>query len=481
MRLMLFFAATVCLAIGCRSAETAFHAKNTAGEGVVTTTEPLASDEPPSSFTVEALVQMGLANSPKIREAKHRFRALKNKIPQELSLPDPIVSTTTHLSPVETAAGRQAFSLGISQKVVDAERRASRASIVEKEVQAAKAEIEDAKISVAEQIRVASYQLLAIQATLQITKEDLNSLSQIEEVVLRQYEVNRSVSQQDVLQIQIESSKVENQLAELRQKEKSYFARLARLIHFDTGTQFVISDSLQHDADVGATDELITKALERHPRLSAQYSRVQRDQEKICLAQLQNRPDFTVGLNWIATSSNGISPVANGDDALLLGIGFDLPIRKERIAAASCEAKETSLASSAKMEAIQDEVAESVFDSMAKLESNGSMLTLLREDMIPKAERSLELTREEYATGNLNFVELIGAWRALLRYRVSLATLQAQRLQLLANLARQIGQVEPLHSQSLVDNNEPETLSETTGIVRPAVESPEPGSAEIKE
>ena len=51
-----------------------------------------------------------------------------------------------------------------------------------------------------------------MREAIEITKEDADSLRQIFDVVVRQYEVNASVSQQDLLNIQVEQSKVDNQL-----------------------------------------------------------------------------------------------------------------------------------------------------------------------------------------------------------------------------------------------------------------------------
>ena len=65
--------------------------------------------------TIEDYVQLGLSQNPAVSAAKHRIDSLRHRIPQELSLPDPIVNTTTHLAPVETAAGRQTFATGVSQ------------------------------------------------------------------------------------------------------------------------------------------------------------------------------------------------------------------------------------------------------------------------------------------------------------------------------------------------------------------------------
>ena len=310
------------------------------------------------------------------------------------------------------------------------------------EVCTARANLVRLQQAIAEQIRVACYQLLAIQEAIEITRADLESLKQIEEVVLRQYEVKQAVTQQDVLNVQIEQSKVENQLVDLLQKEKSFSARVARLAHFEPGTLFVLQDSLSDVLQqVQDVDSLVAKALASRPELAGQWAKVRRERRKICLANLQNRPDYTVGLSWIATSTNGISPVANGDDAVLLGVGFNLPVNKNRIRAAACEAKESSLASVAKLESLQDEIAEEVFDSVARLDSTGATLTLLQEDIIPKSERTFQIAIEDYSNGRTDYAQLISNWRSLLKYRITQTNLKSERMQLSASLTRQVGQL----------------------------------------
>ena len=215
-----------------------------------------------------------------------------------------------------------------------------------------------------------------MRKTIEITKQDAESLEQIGEVVLRQYEVKQSVSQQDVLNVQLEQSKVENQIVALRQKEKSYQARLARLVHLSPESSFDILDELSLTLGPLDANVLTSQAISARPELAAQLANIRRERKKVHLANLQNIPDFTVGLNWIATSSEGISPVGNGDDALLLGIGFNLPVRKGRIQAAIYEAKESSLASTSQLKSLKDEVAEEVFDLVAKAESTADTCLL---------------------------------------------------------------------------------------------------------
>ncbi len=474
MRNQILVAALAIIALmGCRSPQTILQTLQHSDPCFTETsraTEPVVSTS--ESGNIEEYVQLGLQRNPRLQEAQHKIEAIRHRIPQVLSLPDPMVNTTTHLSPIETAAGRQAFALGVSQKFTNAQRRATKAAIVSDEVAAAESDLIRIQLEIAEKIRTACYQLLFIRKSIEITKEDAESLAQIAEVIQRQYEVKQSVTQQDVLNVQVEQSKVENQLTELQQKEKSFQARLARLLHVDPSSQLQILDQLQTQTQHLDVDALIASAVQTRPDLQSQLANISRDGKKIHLAQLEEKPDFTVGLNWIATSDSGISPVANGDDALLLGIGFNLPVYKSRIRAGICEAQANRRASQSKLDSLQDIVAEEVFDLVAKLESNQQTLELIRNDIIPKAQRTLDLAIDEYSTDEIEYVQLIANWRSVLRYRVTEAGLQSQNSQLLASLTRSVGQLEPIQSDGIVNSPiQPEL--ETESLVAEDLE-PEP-------
>ncbi len=404
------------------------------------------------THAVEDFVQMGLARNPRIEEAIHRIEAARYRIPQALALPDPMVMTSTHLAPVQTAAGEQAFALGISQKFTNADRRATQAAVFEREVAAAEAELAAVRLEIATDIRTACYQMRFIRQSIEITRADQHSLDQIVEVIERQYEVDREVTQQDILNAQIEQSQLANQIAELRQREKSAEARLVRLVQREPGTllgvlneEFAPSDGVEPAPAEGGFDvqSLVARALLARPDLQGRIAAIERDQQRVQLARLEYRPDWTVGLNWIATSSSGLSPVANGDDAMQLNIGFNLPVYRERIRAGVCEAESERRASESRFQSLRDEAAEEVVDLVARLESTRSMLELVSEDIVPKAERTLDVSIDQYATGTVNYIQLIENWRSLLGYRITEARLRSQYDELLAELARSVGQIEP--------------------------------------
>lgn len=443
------FAILLLIAIsGCKSPPAVFHSFQRCNPSFVSAVacESESADTTTETGSIEEYVQLGLARNPRILEAQYRIEAIRNRVPQVLSLPDPMLNTNTYLAPVQTAAGEQTFSLGVSQAFTNAERRATQAAIVSDEAAAAEAALEQTRLEIAETIRSACYQLLYIRESIDITNEDRESLEQIEAVVLRQYEVKKSVTQQDVLNVQTEQSMIENQLTELKQKEKSFQARLARLLHVDPQSSLQIVDQLTSANESFDVDQLISQAIQSRPDLRSQFANIRRDGKRVYLAHLKHKPDFTVGLNWIATSSDGISPVANGDDALMVGVGFNLPVYKSKIRAGICEAQSNRYASESRLVSLQDEASEEVFDLVARLDSTRDTLILIQDDILPKAERTLEISIDEYATDSITYVQLIANWRNVLRYRITQANLQSQYQQLLASLTRSVGQLDPIQN-----------------------------------
>ncbi len=392
--------------------------------------------------SIDDYVVMGLSQNPRIVAAERKVQALEYRIPQARSLPDPQLNTTTYLAPVQTAAGEQRFALGVSQKYVRGDRRAARAAIAAEEMRVADAEFRDIQLQVAADIRKACYQLDLVRQSILITQEDMNSLSQIARIIDRLYGVAPNVSQQDLLNVQIEQSMAENDLSELRQKERTLRARLARLLNVAPVSELLVDAGHADQQPLVDVDGLMAQARQLRPDLQAQWSRIRRDQRKIGLAQLERFPDMTIGVNWISTSSSGISPVANGDDAVLLGVGFNLPVYRERIRAAMGEARANSLASCSQLQSLQNQADEEVIDLVARIESTQEMLELVKQDIIPNASRSLDLSLEEYQNGQVEYVQMIENWRTLLRYRLSDLRLQSELSQLLADLQRAAGSIQ---------------------------------------
>lgn len=392
--------------------------------------------------TVEEYLQLGLTNNPEIQEARLMVESLANRVPQAASLPDPMMGATAYPSPVQTAAGEQQFALSMNQKIPWRGKLATRASVAEQDVNAARANLAAVELKVAEQIRNAYYQLYFIQQAIEITEDDKEQLELIGEVVEQMYRVKREVTQQDVLQVQVAQARLDSELVNFQQQKESAQAKLARLLHLSPETKPEALNSLPPEQVVHDIQQFYELAIQSRPELHAQLSAIEKDRRSASLAELENYPDLTLGFNWIATSSDGISPVANGDDAFMLTLGMNLPVYKKRIDAGVREAQTRAQANTRKYDRLKDETMEGVADLFAKIKSQQENLRLFRNDIIPKQKLTLEQSIDDYQVGKVDFLQMIDNWRQLLRFHIAEKRFETDLQQSLASLARQIGSFE---------------------------------------
>ncbi len=392
--------------------------------------------------SVEEYLQLGMGQNPEIQEARLMVESLANRVPQAASLPDPLLGATAYPAPIQTAAGEQDFALSLNQKIPWRGKLATRAAVAEQDVNSARANLAAVELKVAEQIKNAYFQLYFIQQAIAITKDDQKQLELIGEVVEQMYRVKREVTQQDVLQVQVALARIDSELVDFQQQKESAQAKLARLLHLSPETKPEALDRLPSEQIVQDIQQLYELAIEARPELHAQLSAIEKDRQSACLAELENYPDLTFGFNWIATSSDGISPVANGDDALMLTVGMNLPVYKKRIDAGVREAQTRALASTRKYDRLKDETMEGVADLFAKIKSQQENLRLFRNDIIPKQKLTLEQSIDDYQVGKVDFLQMIENWRQLLRFHIAEKRFETDLQQSLASLARQIGSFE---------------------------------------
>jgi cobalt-zinc-cadmium efflux system outer membrane protein len=90
-------------------------------------------------------------------------------------------------------------------------------------------------------------------------------------------------------------------------------------------------------------------------------------------------------------------------------------------------------------DALRDGTLEQVADLFAQARSQQELLQLFREDILPKARQTYEISSSAYSVGEVDFLQLIDNFRQQLRYELSYRRLEASLLQTLAELERVVG------------------------------------------
>lgn len=388
--------------------------------------------------SVEDYIQFALAQNPDVHAARKEMESLAYRVPIAASLQDPMVGMTLFPEQVQTAAGQQEFGLTASQKIPWPGKLDSRAMKAESQTNVARAKLAAVELDVIAKVKRLYYELYFIQKVVAVTEADRQSLVEIRDVANTRYKTNLT-SQQDLLRAQLEISNVENQLIRLRQQMTTAKARLARVLHVSPQTDLRAMDEIPRGQAPQSLEMLQQQAVAARPELHAQLAAIERDQYAVDLARLDYRPDLTLGATWLDVASAGISPVANGRDSFLLTAGVNLPIYRKRLDASVRSAEVKVVSTARQYDSLRDATLEEVTDLFAQAKSHEQLLTLFEEDILPKAQQTLEVSSLAYNAGEVDFLQLIDNWRQLLRYEISYRRLEASLSQTLAELERVVG------------------------------------------
>ncbi len=389
---------------------------------------------------IAQLVTLARQDNPEISAARYKASSMLARVPQARALDDPMLSTTTFLEPIQTAAGPQEVMLSLSQKFPWFGKRNARGQIACYDAQVAFSDLADVELGIIEQVKLAYYDLYVLDESERIYCGLRPKISDLVTIAHQRYETNSAqVGLESVLQAQIRLRELDITLVKLRQGKARADVRIAKAIHLPRGATIDIEPRLEKSLQPKQVEILVGMLDECHPRLNARREAVARDEWRVDLARRDYFPDATVGVNWNAIGEHGLSAVANGRDALSLSVGVNLPIYVNKRRAEVREARLKAGQSSQEYEAAWDALRAEVEQYYADVQEQDEVLRILNEDILTKAQQTFELSIEAYRVGRIGFQQLIDNYDTLLRLRVEYYMRNAAREQAIARLERSVG------------------------------------------
>ena len=404
----------------------------------------IESHEPKGMFdgpvAVENLIGYALANNPEIQAARYHAQSLGARIPQAKSLPDPQLMTAAFLEQIQTAAGPQQAAVSLSQKFPWFGKRALRSQVAYYESVAAYARVTAAELKVIEQVKRAYFDLYFIQCAVNENRLLQQPLEDVIAVAKTRYETSvGKTGLQDVLQAQVELSKLKIDLVKLEESQRKAQARMAGLLHLPPQTHPLALSTIPRSNLDQSVENLVGLAEVCQPEFEAFRRELARDQSAVEVARRNYWPDVTMGLNWYDIGNQGLSPVANGRDAFSLGVGINLPIYRSRLDGAVREAQNKRCETTRHYATVRDQFQTEIETLHAQFREHDRTLQILKTEVIPRADEALKLTIESYRAGRSDFEQLMDVYRVLLRYRIELHRQAALREQTIASLERAVG------------------------------------------
>jgi outer membrane protein TolC len=242
-------------------------------------------------------------------------------------------------------------------------------------------------------------------------------------------------SLQDVLRLQLELTRLHTDVARIEREERSSHALLNALMNRPSEAPLGPPEDLSvtPTADITALEKSIDT---NRPEVAAAGRGVRRSEAVLDGTRSAARfPQVMVGLDY------WYMPTFPSDMRHAYGamVAINLPWLSGRRGDEQREAEETVQAERDALESTKNTVRYELRDAAARLESARQSFTIIDQDLLAQAKRSLDATQAAYAVGQGDAVGLLDALRSYLQVRIERVRALAELASSQADLERAAG------------------------------------------
>ncbi len=392
-----------------------------------------SGDSPPGVLSLGAITDAVLASNPSIKEARARWEAMKQRVPQAAAWDDLRINASTRLGRfVDVAPDSFTDQMwSVEQMIPLSGKNQSRARIASAEALGSLEELRRKELDTVARARAAYYRLAKGYALLEFNRANDGSLAQTLEISRARLEVGNQ-GQSDVLMAEGELVRLEETRRDLQRAISDDATQLKVLMNRDPFSALGQPVSSSAHAVLPPVERLRTLVLSNRPEVRMAEAGVAAAKAKLELARRDWFPDPALSLQ--AQRYNGASQAVSEVGA---GVSFNVPwLNGRKYRAGEREAQSGVEAAERALDSAHTEALGLLRDQLQKIETYRHHMEIFEARLIPNARQTLQTNRTNYEGGKTGFLELVISDRALREveavdqqhladYRVALAELEA--------------------------------------------------------
>jgi outer membrane protein, heavy metal efflux system len=354
-----------------------------------------------SELSAEQLINAVQARNPSLQAMVAAWRAAAERYPQEISLDDPMFNYMLGTEGLGPDGGWMVMG---AQKIPWFGKRQLRGNIAQAEANAACQDVANVRLKLAEMAANTLYDYYLVRQEKQINAAQMELMKEFRSIAMSRYEANQ-VSQQDILQADLELADLEARQAELVREENVAIARINTLLHRAADHPLPLSTKLNPPGNLPPVDVMRETALHQRPDLSAQAARIRAEEAAVNLACKEYYPDFEIVGKYDAFMPEMMRPQ--------LGMNVNIPLWQQKRSAAWREAMNRLQQRRAEYADMADQARYEVQSTYAELVENEQIVHLYDEKILTVAKQYAQSARANYSAGKVDFLRLIDAERQL--------------------------------------------------------------------
>lgn len=390
---------------------------------------------------LEALIEEGLAENQEIQSMVSQVESLKEEIPFAGALDDPMLGLAILNLPVDSFSFDQEpmtqKQISIGQKIPwfgKLDLKSQRAALKAIRQQAL---LDARRLELAKQVAVAYYELGFITKSIETNERLAEIVNQLLVVAETRYATGRGL-QQDVLQAQVELSKLLDEKIMLEKRRRTVTDRINELLNRD---RFMVVEpptgldvmSLQLNAD-----ELTARTLQENPQLRVKQADIGIAEAEVELAKKDYWPDmdFRVAYGQRDEDRTGRSLPDFVSAQVLLNIPLWQNTRQDPKLESTRKAREAAEKSRRNLLKRLPYQVDALVTEIHKTQENYKLFT---EALLLQADQWARSSQSAYEVGTIEFNTMISAHLRLLRFELQADKYQFDVYQRRAELEEILG------------------------------------------
>jgi outer membrane protein TolC len=381
-----------------------------------------------ADLSIEEASQLGLKNDYTLQAIHARSLSMSELSVAAEKLPDPKLKLGLANLPTDTFNFSQEpmtqAVIGVQQMFPRGQTRSLNSARFNESVARTDAEAKDREYQVMLAVREEYTRVFLHRERQDILEQSIIVFSDLAEIT-GDYYANGRAHQQDVVQAQLELSKVRERLTRMQQQETEARARLAERIgadaYRDLGQQWPGISQL-------SPVKVSIDHLAEHPRIRAWQHEIAKSRTSEEIARQAYKPGFAVDLAYGGRGGQNADG-SNRSDFLSVFVSMDIPLftknRQDRVLA-------SSIAETSATEYARDDVYRSmkarIEEHAATLRHEQERLALYQEFLLPQAEFNAETAFEDYQDALGDLTTLMRARIGEYEIKLDYASLRADEI-----------------------------------------------------
>lgn len=388
---------------------------------------------PAASVSLDSLIQEAEQRNPGVQSALRQVQALRHRIPQARTLPDPTVSVgwAGNIQPFSVQKGDPSSYRGVTaaQALPYPGKLKLRGEIADREAEAVWWDYENARRRLVADVKAAYYDYSFYTRAIETTTKNKDLLQKLSQISEARYRVGKGI-QQDVLKAQVEISRIQQRLTVLQAQYKTAQVRLNTLLYREPDSPLPPPATLDNPKLEYSLDQLYQFARANDTGLQREQRVIERNQYAANLARRDYYPDFTVAYMY---QQRPDMPDMHG-----FTVTANIPVfYKTKQREAVKEATENLIGSERNKDNRQTELYFAVKEQYLLAKSSEGLFQLYSQGVVPQSSLALESSMSAYQVGNVDFLTILSNFTTVLDYEV-------EYYRELANYNMALARLEPL-------------------------------------